>query len=222
MRGAFPGIAGILSAANCTRHTDLTAFLSDCPARIRRDFPLAVLAVTHAFRASLPRPGGRADPHPDRDSVRPCGGGRWRRCQGMARECARSCLRSGLGIGYAKVGRAALGGGARCSAMPGDRFGGDAMNMMIDTARDALRATGTAGARAPGLNGKMGEVRRSGDLTSGDDAAAIMVAGSPGRRVAGSPGRRVAGSPGRRVAGSPGRPTCVFRMGPLLRASLPA
>ncbi len=42
-------------------------------------------------------------------------------------------------------------------------------------------------------------------LTNGDDATAIMVAGSPGRRVAGSPGRRVAGSPGRRVAGSPGR-----------------
>ena len=42
-------------------------------------------------------------------------------------------------------------------------------------------------------------------LTKGDVATAIMVAGSPGRRVAGSPGRRVAGSPGRRVAGSPGR-----------------
>ena len=86
--------------------------------------------------------------------------------------------------------------GAR-SDRPGDRFGGETM---MNTAKDALRATVR---RALGLNGKVSEVCRSGGLTSGDDAAAIMVAGSPGRRVAGSPGRRVAGSPGRRVAGSP-------------------
>ncbi len=61
-------------------------------------------------------------------------------------------------------------------------------------------------------------------LTNGDVATAIMVAGSPGRRVAGSPGRRVAGSPGRRVAGSPNlRPwvggECVRRMAALAPVS---
>ena len=39
-------------------------------------------------------------------------------------------------------------------------------------------------------------------LTNGDDATAIMVAGSPGRRVAGSPGRRVAGSPAMSASGA--------------------
>ena len=76
---------------------------------------------------------------------------------------------------------------------------------MLDSAMDALRATGATVLEALGLNGKASEVRSLGDLTFADDAVAIMVAGSPGRRVAGSPGRRVAGSPGRRVAGSPGR-----------------
>ena len=80
--------------------------------------------------------------------------------------------------------------GARSDRL-GDRFGGETMTMM-NTAKDALRATVR---RALGLNGKVSEVCRSGGLTSGDDAAAIMFAGSPGRRVAGSPGRRVAGSP---------------------------
>ena len=76
---------------------------------------------------------------------------------------------------------------------------------MLDSAMDALRATGATVLEALGLNGKASEVRSSRGLTFADDADAIMVAGSPGRRVAGSPGRRVAGSPGRRVAGSPGR-----------------
>ena len=76
---------------------------------------------------------------------------------------------------------------------------------MTDTAKNVLRATGTVLAQALSLNGKPAELFSSGDLTFADDADAIMVAGSPGRRVAGSPGRRVAGSPGRRVAGSPGR-----------------
>ena len=87
---------------------------------------------------------------------------------------------------------------------PGDRFGGDTMTIM-DKTRDVLRATGNVLARALGLDGKASAARSSGGLTIADDADAIMVAGSPGRRVAGSPGRRVAGSPGRRVAGSPGR-----------------
>ncbi len=110
---------------------------------------------------------------------------------------------------------------------PGDRFGGDTMTM-TDKTRDALRATV---AWALGLNGRVNEVCSAGGLTSaaeGSDSIMVAgspgrrVAGSPGRRVAGSPGRRVAGSPGRRVAGSPGRPTCVFPMGPLSPASLPA
>ena len=83
---------------------------------------------------------------------------------------------------------------------------------MTDTAKNVLRATGNVLAQALGLNGKASEVRSSGDLTFADDADAIMVAGSPGRRVAGSP--PVAGSPGRRVAGSPGRPTCICKLPP--------
>ncbi len=98
---------------------------------------------------------------------------------------------------------------------------------MMDTAKDVLRATGNLLAQTLGVNGKATELFSSGGLTFADDADAIMVAGSPGRRVAGSPGRRVAGSPGRRVAGSPGRrvagspgrPTCVCKLPP---ASLPA
>ncbi len=66
---------------------------------------------------------------------------------------------------------------------------------MTDAAKNVLRATGNVLARALGLNGKATELFSSGDLTFADDADAIMVAGSPGRRVAGSPGRRVAGSP---------------------------
>ena len=76
---------------------------------------------------------------------------------------------------------------------------------MMDTARAMLRATGNLLAQTLGVDGKANAIRSSWGLTSADDADAIMVAGSPGRRVAGSPGRRVAGSPGRRVAGSPGR-----------------
>ncbi len=76
---------------------------------------------------------------------------------------------------------------------------------MLETALNALRATGATVSRALGANGQVSEVRPSGGLTIADDARAIMVAGSPGRRV----------------AGSPGRPTCVF-MGPLSPASLPA
>ena len=136
-------------------------------------------------------------------------------------------------------------GGIVCAAsdgardgLPGDRFGGDAMNM-TDKARNVLRATGNLLAQTLGVNGKATEVFSSWGLTSAAEASeSIMVAGSPGRRVAGSPGRRVAGSPGRRVAGSPGRrvagspgrrvagspgrPTCVFPVGPLSSASLPA
>ena len=74
---------------------------------------------------------------------------------------------------------------------------------IMDKTRDVLGTMGNLLARALGLDGKASAVRSSGGLTSADDADAIMVAGSPGRRVAGSPGRRVAGSPGRRVAGSP-------------------
>ncbi len=126
------------------------------------------------------------------------------------------------------TGLRAASDGAR-DGLPGDRFGGDAMNM-TDKTRDVLRATGNVLAQALSLNGKATALFSSGDLTFADDADAIMVAGSPGRRVAGSPGRRVAGSPGRRVAGSPGRrvagspgrPTCVFPMGPLSPASFPA
>ena len=70
---------------------------------------------------------------------------------------------------------------------------------MTDKTRDVLRATGNVLARALGLDGKASAVRSSGDLTFADDADAIMVAGSPGRRVAGSPGRRVAGSPNLRL-----------------------
>ena len=70
---------------------------------------------------------------------------------------------------------------------------------MMDSAMDALRATGATVLEALGLNGKAGEVRSAGDLTFADDGGAIMVAGSPGRRVAGSPGRRVAGSPNLRL-----------------------
>ena len=47
-----PGSADILSAANCTQPTDLTTFLSACPAWIP-DFLLAVLAVTSGFRSSF-------------------------------------------------------------------------------------------------------------------------------------------------------------------------
>ncbi len=109
----------------------------------------------------------------------------------------------GSTYGTRKSDRVMLGG-------PGDRFGGDTMTIM-DKTRDMLRATGDVLAQALSLNGKATELFSSGDLTFADDADAIMVAGSPGRRrspgrrVAGSPGRRVAGSPGRRVAGSPGR-----------------
>ncbi len=99
---------------------------------------------------------------------------------------------------------------------------------MMDSAMDALRATGATVLEALGVNGKATEVFSSWGLTSAAEASeSIMVAGSPGRRVAGSPGRRVAGSPGRRVAGSPGRrvagspgrPICVRKLPP---ASLPA
>ncbi len=76
---------------------------------------------------------------------------------------------------------------------------------MMDSARHVLRATGATVLEALGLNRKASEVRSAGDLTIADDAGAIMVAGSPGRRV----------------AGSPGRPICVFLMGPLSPASLP-
>ena len=79
---------------------------------------------------------------------------------------------------------------------------------MIDTARDALRATGATVLEALGSNGRVDEVRSPGGLTraaEGSESIIGLRAGSPGRRVAGSPGRRVAGSPGRRVAGSPGR-----------------
>ena len=94
---------------------------------------------------------------------------------------------------------------------------------IMDTTRDALRATGATVLDALGLNGKASEVFSSWGLTSAAEGSdSIMVAGSPGRRVAGSPGRRVAGSPGRRVAGSPGRPICVFPVGPLSPANLPA
>ena len=88
---------------------------------------------------------------------------------------------------------------------------------MLDRIGDMLGATGVALAEA--LTGRVRDIGWRGfGLTSPDDVPGIM----PGRRVAGSPGRRVAGSPGRRVAGSPGRPTCVFGMGPLSPASLPA
>ena len=110
---------------------------------------------------------------------------------------------------------------------------------MMDSAMNALRATGATVLEALGLKRKADEVRSPGGLTSaaeGSDSIMVAgspgrrvagspgrrVAGSPGRRVAGSPGRRVAGSPGRRVAGSPGRPICVCIMGPLSPASLPA
>ena len=41
-----------MSAKNCTQLTDLTTFLSVCPARIP-NFLLAVLAVTHGLRSSF-------------------------------------------------------------------------------------------------------------------------------------------------------------------------
>ena len=69
---------------------------------------------------------------------------------------------------------------------------------IMDTMRDALRGTGNVLAQALSLNGKPAEVFSSGGLTFADDADAIMVAGSPGR------------------------PTCVFPVGPLSSASLPA
>ena len=70
---------------------------------------------------------------------------------------------------------------------------------MMDSARDALCATGAAVLEALGLKRRASEVCSAGDLTIADDARAIIVAGSPGRRVAGSPGRRVAGSPNLRL-----------------------
>ena len=97
------------------------------------------------------------------------------------------------------------------SAMPGDRFGGEAMNM-IDTARDALRATGATVLEALGSNGRVDEVRSPGGLTRAAEGSESII----GLR-AGSPGRRVAGSPGRRVAQSA---SCI--RGPLSPASLPA
>ena len=41
-----------MPAANCTQLTDLTTFLSACPARIL-DFLLAVVAITYGFRSSF-------------------------------------------------------------------------------------------------------------------------------------------------------------------------
>ena len=87
---------------------------------------------------------------------------------------------------------------------------------MMESTRDALRATAARVAQALGLNGGPDGMRSRVGLTNPDDAVVTIS------RVAGSPGRRVAGSPGRRVAGSPGRPTCVFPVGPLSSASLPA
>ena len=63
---------------------------------------------------------------------------------------------------------------------------------MMESAKDALRATGSLLAQALGLNGKATELFSSWGLTSAAEASdSIMVAGSPGRRVAGSPNLRL-------------------------------
>ena len=76
---------------------------------------------------------------------------------------------------------------------------------MIDTAMGALRATV---AKALGLSGRVKEIGSPEGLTFADNASAIMVAGSPGRRVAGSPGRPIlrpfAGHERSRMAASAG------------------
>ena len=125
----------------------------------------------------------------------------------VARRCDVRLLAFASGSAYGTRNWDRRGSAGLCVSRgkPGDRFGGDTMTMM-DSAMDALRATGATVLEALGLNRRASEVRSAGGLTSAAEGSdSIMVAGSPGRRVAGSPGRRVAGSPGRRVAGSPGR-----------------